>query len=151
MHSRRQFIEHSAVVAGLLTGSGLWPGSARASVQQAFETHELGAVVQVLGGNAPQESPLVQLEAPRVADNGAVVAMTLSTALTGVDRMLLLVEKNPTPLIAIFNLTDSVQASFGVPVKMAKSSPVYAVALLRDGRALFARREVQVGQGACDE
>ena len=84
-----------------------------------------------------------------MTENGAAVSIGAATVLPGVRAILVLVEKNPSPLAAIFRVTDSVDANFTVRVKMGQTSPVYAVALMADGRALWARREVQVTAGGC--
>jgi sulfur-oxidizing protein SoxY len=78
-----------------------------------------------------------------------VVPLTASTALAGVKQMLILVEKNPSALIAVFNVTDSVEANFATRAKMGQSSDVYAVAIMADGKVLFAKKEVKVTLGGC--
>ena len=72
-----------------------------------------------------------------------------STTLPGVKRMLLLVEKNPAVLSAMFDVSDSVEPNFSTRVKMGQSSNVYAVALMNDGKVLFAQKEVKVTLGGC--
>jgi sulfur-oxidizing protein SoxY len=66
-----------------------------------------------------------------------------------VKRMLLLVEKNPNVLAAVFNVTDAVEPNFGTRVKMGQSSNVYAVAMMGDGKVLYAVKEIQVTLGGC--
>ena len=46
-------------------------------------------------------------------------------------------------------MTDAVEPSFSTRVKMGQSSNVYAVALMADGRALFAQKEIKVTLGGC--
>ena len=75
--------------------------------------------------------------------------MGASTTLPGVKQMLLLVEKNPAALAALFNVTDSVEANFTTRAKMGQSSDVYAIAITNDGKALFAKKEVKVTLGGC--
>ena len=70
-------------------------------------------------------------------------------ALAGVARMMILVEKNPAMLCALFDVTDAVEPSFNVRVKMGQSSNVMAVAVMGDGRVLFAQKEVKVTLGGC--
>jgi sulfur-oxidizing protein SoxY len=52
-------------------------------------------------------------------------------------------------LVAAFEVSDRVEANFAIRSKMAESSNVYAVALLRDGKAFFAKKEVKVTLGGC--
>ena len=106
-------------------------------------------VLKALGAGAPVESKDVTIGGPDIAENGAVVPLTASTALPGVKHILLLVEKNPSALVALFNVTDSVEANFATRAKMGQSSDVYAVAIMNDGKALFAKKEVKVTLGGC--
>jgi predicted secreted protein len=50
------------------------------------------------------------LAVPDIAENGAVVPLTASTTMAGVKQLLILVEKNPSVLIAAFNVTPAVEA-----------------------------------------
>jgi sulfur-oxidizing protein SoxY len=102
-----------------------------------------------LGAGAPQASKDVTITAPDIAENGAVVPIAASTALPGVKQLLLLVEKNPSALIAVFNVTDAVDANLLTRAKMGQSSDVYAVAVMNDGKVLFAKKEVKVTLGGC--
>jgi sulfur-oxidizing protein SoxY len=150
MQTRRKTLKQSAVVAGLLATTGLFPQYALAAFNKsAFEAKSLADVLKALGAGAPLESKDVTIGGPDIAENGAVVPITASTALAGVKQILILVEKNPSALIAVFNVTDSVEANFATRAKMGQSSDVYAVAVMADGRALFAKKEVKVTLGGC--
>ncbi|OIP16036.1 MAG: thiosulfate oxidation carrier protein SoxY [Comamonadaceae bacterium CG2_30_59_20] len=149
MQTRRETLKHSAIVAGLLATTGLFPHYALAYNAPAFEAKSVADVLKALGAGAPVESKDVTISGPDIAENGAVVPLAASTALPGVKHMLLLVEKNPAALIALFNVTDSVEANFATRSKMGQSSDVYAVAIMNDGKALFAKKEVKVTLGGC--
>ena len=150
MHNRRQVLSHSLKVFALLGGAGLLPSLAQAAWSPAaFDAKTLGDAVKALGGGTPVESKDVTLTGPDIAENGAVVPVGASTALPGVKRLALLVEKNPNVLAAVFDVSDAVDASFNTRVKMGQSSNVYAVALMNDGRVLFAQKEVKVTLGGC--
>jgi sulfur-oxidizing protein SoxY len=62
---------------------------------------------------------------------------------------LVLVEKNPSVLSAMFDVTDAIDANISTRVKMGQSSNVYAVAMMADGKVLFAQKEVKVTLGGC--
>lgn len=149
MQSRRKTLQQGAVVAGLLAGTGLFPGYALAFNTAAFDAKNLADAFKGLGLSAPQASKDVTITAPDIAENGAVVPFAAATTLAGVKQILFLVDKNPTVLIAAFTLTDSVEANVSTRAKMAQTSDVYAVAVLNDGRALFAKKEVKVTLGGC--
>ena len=149
MQTRRETLKQSAVVAGLVASTGLLPQQAAAYEKAAFSAKSLADVAKALGASAPQESNAVSIGGPDIAENGAVVPLKASSTLAGVKRMLILVEKNPAALVAMFNMTDAVEADFSTRAKMGQSSDVFAVAIMADGRALYAKKEVKVTLGGC--
>ena len=150
MTSRREILKHSAVVAGLLGTTGLFPQYANAAFNKvAFDAKSLADAYKALGIGLPVQSSGVVIQAPDIAENGAVVPVGATSTLPGVKQILFLVEKNPLVLIAVFNLSDSVEASILTRTKMAESSNVYAVAVMNDGKVLYAKKEVKVTLGGC--
>jgi sulfur-oxidizing protein SoxY len=149
MQTRRETLKQSAVVAGLLAATGLFPQHAFAFNKAAFEAKSVADAVKAFGGGAPTESKDVTLTAPDIAENGAVVPMGVATSLAGVKHVLILVEKNPSALVAKFDVTDAVEPNFSTRAKMGQSSDVYAVAITSDGKALYAKKEVKVTLGGC--
>lgn len=150
MIDRRTLLSHSARVAVLLASAGALPRVALAAYpSSAFDARNLAEVVKALGGGAPVESKDIALSAPDIAENGAVVPVGASTNLPGVKRLMVLVEKNPSVLSAVFEVNELVEANFTTRVKMGQSSPVYAVAMMGDGRVLFAQKDVKVTMGGC--
>ena len=102
-----------------------------------------------MGAGAPTASKDVVIGGPDIAENGAVVPLTVSSTLPNVKQLLLVVEKNPSPLVAAFNVTPAVDANFQTRAKMGQTSDVYAVAITTDGKALYAKKEVKVTIGGC--
>jgi sulfur-oxidizing protein SoxY len=150
MVSRRVMLRRSAHVAGLLAAAGLLPAAARAAwPQAAFEAKSMADAVKALGGAAPAESKDVALTGPDIAENGAVVPVGCACSLPGVKRLALLVEKNPNTLAAVFDVSDAIEPNFATRVKMGQSSNVFAVAMLADGKVLFAQKEIKVTLGGC--
>lgn len=150
MTNRREMLQQSAVVAGLLASTGLFPQWAHAAFNKnAFDAKTVAEAVRAYGGGAITASREVTITAPDIAENGAVVPLGASTTLSGVKQLLILVEKNPSALVAMFNVTDSIDANISTRAKMGQSSDVFAVAIMNDGRALFAKKEVKVTLGGC--
>jgi sulfur-oxidizing protein SoxY len=150
MLNRRELLSHSAKVAALLATAGLLPQAAHAAYNTAaFEVKTMADLVKILGGSTPAESKDVTITGPDIAENGAVVPVAVSTALPGVKHLLVLVEKNPSVLSAMFDVSDAVEANFSTRVKMGQSSNVYAVAMMGDGKVLYAQKEVKVTLGGC--
>jgi sulfur-oxidizing protein SoxY len=150
MQTRRETLKQSAQVAGLLAATGLFPQYAFAAWNTgAFEAKSVADVTKAFGASAPAASTSVTLTAPDIAENGAVVPMGVATTLPNVKHMLVLVEKNPSTLVAKFDVTDAVDANFLTRAKMGQSSDVYAVAITADGKAHYAKKEVKVTLGGC--
>ncbi|MEO9103078.1 MAG: thiosulfate oxidation carrier protein SoxY [Burkholderiaceae bacterium] len=155
MHNRREMLSHSTRVAAMLATLGLLPQLASAADasdwnKAAFDTKEMDALMKSLGVKSkPVESKDVTVTGPDIAENGAVVPVGASTTKAGVKRLLILVEKNPAMLAAMFDITDMMEPSVSTRVKMGQSSDVYAVALMEDGSALYAQKEIKVTLGGC--
>jgi sulfur-oxidizing protein SoxY len=150
MPTRRETLRQSGVVAGLLAAAGLFPRFAAAAWNSnAFDAKSVADVMKAFGASAPVASKDVTLTAPDIAENGAVVPMAVATTLPGVKHMLVLVEKNPSTLVAKFDVTDAVEPNFLTRAKMGQSSDVYAVAMTADGKAFYAKKEVKVTLGGC--
>jgi sulfur-oxidizing protein SoxY len=153
MQTRREMLSRSAQVAGMLAALGMLPGMALAQAapynSAAFDAKTMAELMKALGAGAPVESKDVTITGPDIAENGAVVPVGASTALPGVKRLLLLVEKNPSMLSAMFDVTDAVEANVATRVKMGQSSNVFAVAMMNDGKVLYAAKEVKVTLGGC--
>jgi sulfur-oxidizing protein SoxY len=150
MRTRRDLITHSMAVAGLMAAAGLLPRAAQAAwTQAAFDAKTMAEAIKALGGAAPVASKDVTLTGPDIAENGAVVPLGVSTSLPNVKRLMLLVEKNPNTLAAVFDLTDAVEPNLATRAKMSQSSNVFAVAVTGDGKVLYAQKEVKVTLGGC--
>ncbi len=154
MNTRRKMLSDSARVAAALAAAGWLPQvalaqSAGAWNKAAFDAKTMAELTKALGIAAPTESKEVTLTAPDIAENGAVVPVAVATSIAGVKKLMVLVEKNPSTLVASFDVTDAVEPNFSTRVKMGQSSNVFAVAITGDGKALFAKKEVKVTLGGC--
>ena len=154
MQSRRKMLSQSAAVAAMLVTVGALPRIASAQAagawnSAAFDAKTMPDVMKALGGSAPVESKDVTITGPDIAENGAVVPIVAATSLPGVKRILILVEKNPAMLIAAFDMTDAIESNISTRVKMGQTSNVFAVAMMADGKVLYAAKEVKVTLGGC--
>lgn len=149
MQNRRETLKQTAALASLLAAAG-FPQFANASYNKsAFDAKSVPVAVKATGAKSMTESKDVVLTAPDVAEDGAAVPLGVSTSLPQVRQLLLLVEKNPSALVAMFHISDALEANLAIRAKMGQSSDVYAVALMNDGRALWAKKEVKVTLGGC--
>ncbi len=95
-----------------------------------------------------QLSDKIELKLPSIAENGAMVPLTITTGLEQVEQFFVFVEKNPVPLAAIFNLSPNVEATASTRLKMAETAEVIVVAKA-DGKLYKAQQTVKVTIGGC--
>lgn len=133
-----------AASAGLLV-----PGQALAVYPKAaFEAKDsASALSAALGSGNYEHSDDIKIKAPDIAENGAVVPVTISSGLADVESISLLSESNSSPMVASFNMHDS-QAYVSTRIKMGKTGNVLAV--VKSGGKLYAnKKEVKVTIGGC--
>jgi sulfur-oxidizing protein SoxY len=134
-----------AVGAGLLTPRGLlaaWPESAFAA--KSIDD----ALTQLLGTNVREASESVKIKAPDIAENGAVVPVTVESDAPGISSIAILAAGNQFPLIASFNLGEGALGFVSTRIKMAKTAEVLAVVKMGD-KVISAAKEVKVTIGGC--
>lgn len=90
---RRDSLKQIAVLSGLLAGLGYSSFAVAAYNKAAFDSKSVNEAIKLQGGGTLAESKEVLLNAPDYAENGAAVALGVSTALPGVRKILILVEK----------------------------------------------------------
>ena len=136
---------------GLLAVAGLIrPGAASAEerLKAAFEAKTMGEALDALGVLVPENSSAIQLTAPDVAADGAVVPVTVESSLSRTEQILILVDKNPTMLVASFVLPEGTEGYLATRIKMAQTSNVIALVKV-NGKFYRASKEVKVTKGGC--
>ncbi len=150
---RRSFIKNSAVAGafGLAVSAGLitpravmaaWP-------KAAFAATDVDAAIKgALGSNATTASSDIVLDAPEIAENGAVVPIKVTSNIAGTESISLLISKNPTPLTATFKMGKGAEGFVATRVKMSKTSDLVVV-VKANGKLYSAKKEVKVTIGGC--
>lgn len=151
---RRRFLTNTLAIsaAGIAISSGLVsPKLAVAAEEPAtnpFTAKTLDEALKLINATDSKPSTDIQLKAPEIAENGAVVPLTVSSSLAGVTGISIVVANNPTPLAATFTIPEGTAAEVSTRIKMAKTSDVIALVQTKDG--LFsAKQEVKVTIGGC--
>jgi len=106
------------------------------------------ALVNLFGTDQTTPSDQITLGLPTIAENGAVVPVDVSTTLQNVESISLVVEKNPRPLAANFELMAGVPPEISSRIKMGQTSNVMAV-VKTDSGLYSTTREVKVTIGGC--
>ena len=149
---RRTFLKGSlaAGAAGVAASAGLLvPGTVLADWNKAaFESKDMDSAMQAIAGGAGEASGDIKIKAPDIAENGAVVPVTVSTGMDAVETISIFASNNALPLTSSYNLTDMAEGYISTRIKMGKTADV--VALVKSGGKLYsAKKEVKVTIGGC--
>ena len=68
--------------------------------EEAFGAKTAADALKSLGAASPAPSKDIVIEAPQIAENGAVVPIEISSNIPGTNSIAVLIEKNPFPLAA---------------------------------------------------
>jgi sulfur-oxidizing protein SoxY len=153
MQAKRRLLLQGGLAAGtvgLVVGAGLLtPRSAMAAWPKgAFEAKTVDDALSGLAESNPSNSDDITIKAPEIAENGAVVPVTISTTIAGANSISLLAANNPSPLTARFELTDASEGYVATRIKMGKTSDVIAV-VNAGGKVYTTKQEIKVTIGGC--
>jgi sulfur-oxidizing protein SoxY len=135
---------------GILTTLGLVnSGMALAKDEKSpFDAKTLDEALDALGVVVPESNAAVHLTVPEIAENGAVVPVTVESSLANTQQVYILVEKNPSSLAASFSFPEGTEGFVTTRIKMRETSNV--IALVKAGGKFYrASREVKVTAGGC--
>src|SRR5215471_11063847 len=99
-----------------------------------------------VSGAAPTKDILI--EAPEIAENGAVVPIEITSNVPGTTSIAVLADKNPFPLVAQFQFREGAVPFVKLNIKMGETSEVRAIAQA-GGRSYVATKEIKVTIGGC--
>ena len=132
--------------SGLLTPQQLlaaWP-------ETLFNKSNLNDVMNSLGIRDLSMTTDITITAPELAEDGAVVPVSISTTIPGVEKISLLVDKNPYPLVATFKLSQKCRGYVSTRIKMKEPSNIIVI-VEANGSFYSNRKLVNVAIGGCDE
>ena len=146
MKLQRRALLRSLFTAAAVLAVPRWLFAARPDA--AFDADNAETVLGDLFDGPVTESDQITLKVPDIAENGAVVPVTVSTTLADVESISMIVEKNPTPLVAMFQLSPQSVPDVSIRMKMGESSMVRTV-VKAGGKYYSASKEVKVTIGGC--
>jgi len=152
--TRRLILQGAATVVLIGAGnmaSSLAPAFAAANdkyPEEAFKQKGDADAIKSLYGMTAEPSDKVKLDAPEIAENGAVVPISVSTSLVDVTTIAFVVPENPNVLAAYYKIPQGTMPNVANRLKMAKTSNV--IVIVESGGKLFsATKEVKVTVGGC--
>ena len=143
---RRKFLHMALGVAATILVVPFKAFAARP--KEAFVAENSDDVMKTLYDSTATDSSHVTIKAPDIAENGAVVPITVKADLANAESVSIIVANNPNPLAATFVLTPSSGGLVSTRIKMGKTSEVTAV-VKAGGKLYSASKEVKVTIGGC--
>lgn len=114
----------------------------------AFDAEHVDQALKGLGVAQAGPSRDILLTAPDMAENGAMVQIEVESRIPGTEAIAILVEKNPTPLIANFIFSNGADPYVVTRIKMAESSELKAI-VKAGGQYYTVTKKVEVALGGC--
>jgi sulfur-oxidizing protein SoxY len=151
--NRRQVLKaggHGSLLAVLLGASLLKPGFAFAADwnKALFGTTSVADTIKLFGGTEATPSNDITFTAPDIAENGAVVPLSIVSKIPNTQQISVLIEKNPNTLAASFDIPADTDPSISTRVKMGQTSNIIAL-VKADGKFYSSTKEVKVTLGGC--
>lgn len=144
--SRRGFLRAGAAFAAVAAvPTKLWAAMSRP--EEIFKAEGMDATFAAMGG-VPADSADIVLESPDIAENGAVVPVGVISNIPNTTRIMVMVEKNPNPLSAVFMVPEGTKAEVQTRVKVAQTGMIYGV-VEADGKFYKMAKETKVTLGGC--
>jgi sulfur-oxidizing protein SoxY len=158
MTSHTVSVSRRLVLAGIGTVTGLTVVACPSSIafaaandkypDDAFKQKNDREAIRLLYGRNPEPSDQIKLDAPEIAENGAVVPISVSTSLAGVTSIAFVVPENPNVLAAYYRIPSGTLPNIANRLKMAKTSNVIVI-VEAGGKLYSAAKEVKVTVGGC--
>ena len=152
--TRRLILKGAASVALIGLGNlpfGFAPAFAAANdkyPEDAFKQKSDADAIKALYGKTAEPSDKVKMDAPEIAENGAVVPISVSSTLDNVTSISILVAENPNALAASYRIPEGTLPSLANRLKMAKTTNVIAI-VEAGGKLYSTTKEVKVTVGGC--
>lgn len=149
---RRTFLKGSlaagtigvAVGAGLLTPSTVlaaWP-------KAAIQAKGMDAALKASGMTGAKTDKGIKIKAPDIAENGAVVPITITSKIAGANTIAIFVKENNAPLTSSYDLAKGTQAYISTRIKMGKTSDI--ICIVKAGDKVYSnKKNVKVTIGGC--
>lgn len=148
--NRRAFIKKSVALGGysLIAAGGLldspeanaaWPPDTsilQQTLKRLFKAQDIIA------------SDKIAIQIPKTAENGSAVPITVTSSLNNVESIAILVEKNPIPLAAKFELSPDLEPFVSTRLKLAESSVVMVI--VETGEGFYSASEKVIVTVGCE-
>ena len=144
---RRNVLKSTFTLAAI---AGLLPTRVFAAQwnKAAFESKNVADTLKGLGLGTAADSKDIIIKAPEIAESGNNVQIEVTSNIPNTESIALLVDKNPSPLAAQFDLSNGAEGYVSTRIKMSQTSNV-RIMVKAGGKLFTATKEVKVTIGGC--
>lgn len=139
-----------ALVLARLAVAFLWPRLVTATPKQELPGGRVGEVWKKLFGTQAWElSEQIRIQVPDVAEDGALVPVTVESSYDGTHELYLLAEENPQPLAAHIRFGARAKGFFSLRLKLNETGLLWVVVAKSGATPLARSQKVTVLKGGC--
>jgi len=121
----------------------------RADKPDAWTAKTVPTSIKALYGEVTPADGDITLKAPKVASNGGAIPVSVKTTIPA-KSVAVFQDANPESAVAVFNVPEGAEASFGLKIKMKKSGTITAVVEGKDGKFYATKLSLEVALGGCE-
>lgn len=150
MNQTRRHLLKATGAFGVLMAVGIITESQALALDNnpaVFEAKTLAEALAALGGT-PVNSAEINLITPDIAENGAVVPVSVTSAIPNTQEIYILVEHNPNPASAGFIFPEGTLPFVQTRIKMGQTANIIAV-VKAEGKLYSFTKETKVTLGGC--
>ena len=106
------------------------------------------AIKALFGDGALVPTDKIKMVAPKLAENGGSIPITLKSDLD-IETIALFQDANPRSATVVFSVPEGQKVNYSFRIKMRQTAVVTVVAKTRDGKLLTLNKEIDVSIGGC--
>jgi len=148
---RRKFLNLGLVAAAavLTPMTDLFAVNFREAKPKAWEAEKSAdAIKEMFGAGELKTTDKIKFVAPKLAENGGSIPITLSTDLD-IETIALFQDANPRSATVVFSVPEGQKVDYSFRIKMRQTAVVTIVAKAKDGTLYTTGKEIDVSIGGC--
>ncbi len=148
---RRKFLNLGLVAAAAVLApmTNLNAVNFRETKAKAWEIEKSAdAIKEMFGAGELKTTDKIKFTAPKLAENGGSIPISLSTDLD-IDTIALFQDANPRAATVVFSVPEGQKVDYSFRIKMRQTAVVTIVAKAKDGTLYTVAKEIDVSIGGC--
>ncbi len=148
---RRKFLNFGLVAAAAVLApmTNLNAVNFREAKPKAWEIEKSAdAIKEMFGAGELKTTDKIKFTAPKLAENGGSIPISLSTDLD-IETIALFQDANPRSATVVFSVPEGQKVDYSFRIKMRQTAVVTIVAKAKDGTLYTLAKEIDVSIGGC--